>query len=314
MTPPFALVVPMLNAAPWLPDLLAGIAAQSVQPARFVVVDSSSDDDTAEQCRRAGAEVIVIRRQDFDHGRTRQMAIDGLSGVDYVVLMTQDAIPADKDAFANLLRSFEDPKTGVAYGRQLPRIGAGAIEAHARLFNYPDADRLDDSDTMRTRGVRASFCSNSFAAYRLSALSAVGGFPRNCILGEDTVASTSMMQNGWRKRYVADAKVLHSHDYRIAQEFRRYFDIGVMHVYDAELRSAYRFASGEGMKFVLSELRYLLGHAPLEIPSALIRTALKLCGYRAGKAYRKLPQSWITHMSMHRGWWARQDDLSLHTA
>lgn len=302
----FGLVIPTLNAAAWLPALLSAIQSQTVKPSKFLVLDSSSDDDTAEICRQAGAEVIMIRREDFDHGRTRQVGMDQLGDLPFVIYLTQDAAPADPEAFANLLSAFDDDSIGVAYGRQLPRKGAKAIEAHARLFNYPDRDATDSIDTMRARGVRASFCSNSFAAYRAAALKSVDGFPANCIFGEDAVVATKMMLNGWKKRYVSSARVHHSHDYRHMQEFRRYFDVGVMHASDPELWSQFGSASGEGAKFVLSELKYLARRDIVAIPSAVTRTALKLAGYRAGKAFRRLPTGLPERLSMHRSYWRRQ--------
>jgi rhamnosyltransferase len=58
---------------------------------------------------------------------------------------------------------------------------------------------------------------------------AVAGFPEKLILGEDMVVAARMLQAGWSVAYVSDAQVYHSHGYTIAQEFKRYFDIGVMH-------------------------------------------------------------------------------------
>ena len=43
----FGLVVPMLNAARVWPQWFADLQQQSLQPARVLVVDSSSDDETA---------------------------------------------------------------------------------------------------------------------------------------------------------------------------------------------------------------------------------------------------------------------------
>ncbi|BBM05676.1 hypothetical protein HAALTHF_27910n [Vreelandella aquamarina] len=71
--------------------------------------------------------------------------------------------------------------------------------------------------------------SNSFAAYRREALLAAGGFPEGTILSEDMMAGARLLQQGWKLAYCADACVQHSHNYTLAAEFKRYFDIGVFH-------------------------------------------------------------------------------------
>jgi len=302
----FGLIIPTLNAGRWLPALLPALASQSARPSRFVVVDSASDDGAAAAFREAGAEVIIISRAEFDHGRTRQLALDHIGDLPLVIFMTQDALPDGPDSFAALLAAFEDERVGMAYGRQLPRQGATAIEAHARLFNYPDRSTTDSSETLVSRGVRATFCSNSFAAYRVAALRKVGGFPDNCIFGEDAIVATRMMLAGWLKTYAADARVYHSHAYSLKQDFQRNFDVGVMHADYAELWHQFSLPSREGLRYVRSELGYLLRHDPVSIPSALTRTALKLVGYSAGGMYRSLPDGARLALSMNKAYWRRQ--------
>ena len=302
----FGLIIPTLNATRWLPALLPALAEQRAQPSRFVVIDSSSDDETAATFRRAGAEVVMINRADFDHGHTRQLALEHIGDLPLVILMTQDALPEGPATFANLLNAFDDPQVGIAYGRQLPRREAKAIEAHARLFNYPETSARDSRETLVTRGVRATFCSNSFAAYRVGALRQAGGFPANCIFGEDAIVATRMMLAGWDKAYAADAKVYHSHSYSLKQDFQRNFDVGVMHADYAELWHQFGIPSREGSRFVKSELAYLLRHDPLAIPSAVARTALKLTGYTAGQMYRSIPNGPRLALSMNKAYWRRQ--------
>jgi rhamnosyltransferase len=302
----FGLIIPTLNASSWLPDLLPAIAHQTIKPDRFLVVDSSSDDGTAEAFRSAGADLLIISRAEFDHGRTRQQALEHLGDLDVVIYLTQDAIPESPSSFAALLAAFDDPHVAIAYGRQLPRQDASAIEAHARLFNYPDRAAIDSEATLASRGVRATFCSNSFAAYRVSALREIGGFPTHCIFGEDAIAATRLMLAGWSKRYVPGAWVRHSHRYSIKQDFQRYFDVGVMHSDYAALWRQVGMPSGEGFRFVRSELAYLLKHEPSAIPSALARTAVKLIGYNLGALYRRLPSGPRQAMSMNKGYWRRR--------
>jgi rhamnosyltransferase len=300
-----ALIIPTLNAAKHLDAVLPALQGQSFRPGTFLVVDSSSADDTAERFQAAGAEVVVIPRAQFDHGGTRQRAINRLPpGVEVVVFLTQDAVPAGPDTIARIVGAFADPEVGAAYGRQLPHPGARAIEAHARLFNYPAQSYVLRPREAASAGVKATFCSNSFAAYRRQALEMVGGFPSGTIFGEDVATTGRMLLSGWAKAYVAEACVHHSHHYSLTEEFRRYFDIGVMHARSPWLLERFGWAGGEGRRFVKSELHHLARHEPAAIPSALLRTAIKLAAYHCGRREARIPRPVKRRISLNRRYWA----------
>ena len=297
-----SIIVPTLNAAADWPRFCPALLA-CVRPEQVLVVDSSSTDGTAELARAAGFRVHTISRAEFSHGRTRQLAAELLPEADLLVYLTQDAILTSPDAIEKLLAAFEDPLVAAAYGRQLPRPGAGPIEAHARLFNYPARSGVRTLASRNELGFKAIFISNSFAAYRRQALIETGGFPVDTIFGEDTITAARMLLAGWKMAYVAEAAVYHSHSYTAAQDFRRYFDIGVLHAREPWLLEEFGRTSGEGLRFVRSEVQSLWPrHAGL-IPSALVRTAAKLAGYQLGMREARIPVTTKRRLSMHRGYW-----------
>ena len=95
----------------------------------------------------------------------------------------------------------------------------------------------------------------------------------------------------------------HSHHFNFRQEFRRYFDIGVFHSRDRWIRQNFGQAGGEGLRYVRSELRYLQGKRPSAIPSALIRTTLKLVGFKLGNRERWLPKWLKKKLSGNKEYW-----------
>ncbi len=300
----FAIVVPTLNAAGYWPAWHEAINRQQAKPLTLLCLDSESADGTAEAVCQAGFRVIKIKRAAFDHGGTRQLGLDHLPpDIDIAVFLTQDAILATPDALKNILAPFEDASIGMSYGRQLPRLSANPIEAHARLFNYPPLSHVRTYGDRHQFGLKAAFASNSFAAYRRSALAAVGGFPLRTIFGEDMIAAARMLKAGWRIAYAADATVYHSHGYSLAEEFRRYFDVGVLHKRDAWLLDEFGKPEGEGVRFICSELVYLRQHAPLLIPLALMRTFVKYSGYHCGLQESRVQNSIKRRLSMNRGYW-----------
>jgi rhamnosyltransferase len=297
-------IVPTLNAARYWPSFAPALLS-CVQPNQVLVIDSSSTDGTAELAREAGFEVINIRRADFNHGATRQMAAELLSDADVLVFLTQDAVLTDRQSIQRMVEAFDDPTVGMAYGRQLPRKAAGAIEAHARLFNYPAATEVRDLSSRERLGFKAAFVSNSYSAYRRAALMAIGGFRAGVILSEDTLAAATLLLAGWKIAYTADACVYHSHCYTWLEEFKRYFDIGVLHSREPWLLSRFGHAGGDGKRFVFSELNFLREKAPWLIPSALIRTGLKLIAYRLGRSEDRLAPELKRHLSMHHLFWSK---------
>ncbi len=296
-------IVPTLNAAKgwqrFMPALLA-----NVHPEQVLIVDSQSTDDTANLARAAGFRLCSVARAGFDHGGTRQMAAEMLPNAGILVYMTQDSVLTGSDALARLLAVFDDPNVGAAYGRQLPRPEAGAIEIHARNFNYPAISQVRSLNSREQLGIKAAFLSNSLAAYRRSALMDVGGFPTKVIFGEDTIAAARMLLAGYKVAYVAESCAYHSHPYTWGQEFKRYFDIGVMHSRERWLLDEFGQPSGEGKRFVHSELLYLWQKDMKQIPAALMRTFIKFLGYRIGRAEAQLPISVKRRLSMHPKFWA----------
>jgi rhamnosyltransferase len=299
----FAVIVPILNAEKEADVFIAALRLQTLAPDIFLVIDSSSTDRSVEIFTNAGARVHIIPRTEFNHADTRQMAVGMVADVDVAVFLTQDAILANAESLALLLASFEDTQIGTAYGRQLPRRGADVFESYVRLFNYPRHSEIRSFADRKQYGFRTCFSSNSYAAYRVRAMQAVGGFPSGLITGEDLSASANILLGGWKLAYVADACVFHSHRYTAGEYFRRSFDTGVQHTQIREQIRQFGGPEGMGARYVLAEIGHLLRHAPLRIPEAVGRNILRYIGYRLGRVYQSLPLSLVRKLSMHRGFW-----------
>lgn len=300
-----ALIIPTRNAERYLDQLLPALATQTLQPDELLVVDTQSQDATAERFRAFGARVEVIHPQQFNHGGTRRWASRQVDA-EVLLFLTQDAIPANPDCLANLRDGlFAAPDIGVAYGRQLPHLDAGILGAQARNFNYPVESRIKRLSDAPQLKVKTCFSSNSFSAYRRSALKDAGGFPSDVIGSEDAYTAARMLLRGWAVHYVAEAQVRHSHDYRLLEEFRRYFDIGVFYGREDWIATAFGGAAGEGRRFVEAEIRALRAAGKSwRIPEVLLRSACKLLGYRLGHRERLLPNAVKRRISMFSTYWA----------
>ena len=296
-------IIPTLNAEPFLKRMLPVLRQQGIAASQVFIIDSSSTDSTASLAHDFGARVEIIDRNEFNHGGTRRRAARALADFDILVYLTQDAIPAASNTICRLVESFHDHDLGMAYGRQLPRQGATPIERHARLYNYSDISEVRGLEDRKRLGIKTCFCSNSFAAYRQSALEQVGSFPEDAYFAEDQIVAGKLLLAGWKIAYRADAQVFHSHGYTLVEEFRRYFDVGVFHARNPWLLDTFGSVEGDGFKFLGSELKYLLRYSPQSIPSALLRTVAKYSAYKLGREEAKLSNSWKRRLGMQAFYW-----------
>lgn len=296
-------VIPTYNAASHWGALRSRLDLQGLDPSQILIIDSSSTDGTVQLARSAGYQYLAIPQSEFNHGRTRQLGCDYFDWAEILIYLTQDALPADPSTFSTLCDVFTDTKVGAACGRQLPRPGANAIERHARLFNYPETSTKRDFSSRAHLGIKAAFLSNSFTAYRRSALLQAGGFPRNVIMAEDSVVAARLLMQGWEVAYVAEAAVVHSHPLTIKQEFSRYFDTGVHHAREPWIRETFGGAGNEGKRFVLSELSYLRSTELALLPSALFRTVSKLFAFQLGLREKYLPLAFKRRLSLQPSFW-----------
>lgn len=300
-----SLVVPTYNPGKiWL-EWLNAVAIQTIPADTKLIIDSSSSDGSVEQSSQYGFKVIVIEQNEFDHGGTRQLALDYIDDSDVVVYLTQDAILQNKDSLKNLVEVFNDESVAIVYGRQLPNKNATPIEAHARLYNYTEESHIYSYEDKDKVGLKAAFNSNSFSAYRVSALKKINGFKSNIIFGEDMLAAAEALKKGYKVAYCHTACVFHSHAYSLKQEFQRYFDMGVMHNTQTWLLADFGKPTGEGFRFIKSEMGYLMRHSPWRLPEAFIRTLMKFIGYRAGFVHTLFPFSLKRMLGMNKKYWTK---------
>ena len=285
----FVVIVPTYNAGDVWSESIHALNSQTIKPAEVLVIDSGSQDSTVSMSIDAGFRVETIEQLHFNHGGTRNMAVDMCTSCEFVIFLTQDAVLADSRAFKNILAPFSDSGVTVVCGRQLPNKSASAIEAHARIYNYSKQSNVRCIADKSKFGLKTAFLSNSFAAYRVSVLKGIGSFPENVIFGEDMYVAAKMLKAGYIVAYAADACVYHSHKYSIFQEMKRYFDMGVFHALEPWIRQELGGAESEGVKFVVSEFKYLLQHAFWRIPEGLLRTVFRYIGFRLGLMESRLP-------------------------
>lgn len=225
-----SLVMPTWNGGPVLEQVLEAIDRQpGADEIERIAIDSGSKDGTVEVLEKHGFDVEHIAQSTFDHGLTRDRAIDKAGG-EVVVLLTQDAIPADDEWLPALLSCYEDDEVGAAYCRQLPRDDCNPFIAH----------RLREWTAGKTERVVQRACTaDEFAALeplaRLQrcAYDNVAGSVRRTAwaqhrfgrrpFGEDVAFGKNLILSGWNIVFEPRAQVVHSHNRSAHAEGKRIF-------------------------------------------------------------------------------------------
>ncbi|MDO4649985.1 MAG: glycosyltransferase family 2 protein [Eubacteriales bacterium] len=285
--------------------LLKRLSGQTVIPEEILVIntDQKGWNEKWEE-EYPLLRVIHISKREFDHGATRRRAAEECR-TEYMVFMTQDAIPGDRHLLENLLKALEQEKEiAAAYARQLPRKDCNLLERLTRVFNYPEKSHVRYEKDTAKYGIKTYFCSNVCAAYKKSVYEALGGFPEKAIFNEDMIYAGKLIQNRFGIAYAADAKVIHSHNYSGIQQFHRNFDLGVSQAEHPEIFEAVPSES-EGIRMVKKNAAQLIseGHMLL-LPKLVWISGWKFLGYRFGKGYKKLPKCLIRKMTMNPGYWS----------
>ena len=222
----YTVIIPVLNAGPALLSLIDRLLAQTVPPEEIVVVDSASEDGIpARAAERGKVRLVSIRREDFDHGGTRDLALRSCSAP-FIVMMTQDAMPVNDRCMESLLSPFADSSVAAVCGRQIAFPEAKPAEKAVRDFRYPAESDIWEKKDIPRKGITAFLLSDVCAAYRAEAYRAVGGFKHPIETNEDMLIAADFLDAGYKLAYRGDAAVFHSHDYTLRQEYERNRKIG----------------------------------------------------------------------------------------
>ena len=300
-------IIPVYKPGDELMELLNRLYAQTVKLHQILLIhtvegeDEMTDKLSFLQKSDRRIKVYTVQKKDFDHGMTRRMAVDK-SDAEIFVMMTQDALPADRHLIERLIAPLKD-NVAVSYARQLPRKNCRAIERFTRKFNYPETSCIKGSEDLERMGIKTYFCSDVCAAYRRDLYERLGGFPKKAIFNEDMIFAAHAVKEGFKIAYTADARVLHSHNFTCVQQFKRNFDLGVSQAQNADVFRGVP-SEKEGGKLVKETVQYLFktGKAFL-IPYFGMQCVCKYAGYLLGKHYRLMPEKMILSCTSNTSYW-----------
>ncbi len=304
------IIIPLYKPGKELFTLLDRLEAQTVRAGSIILLNTEEKYfekltyGTKFNDKYKNIKVYHLSKREFDHGRTRRMGVSK-SQADVLVMMTQDAIPADEFLLERLTEQLKGD-VAVAYARQIPREDSSVLERFTRQFNYPEESRVKSAADLEELGIKTFFCSNVCAAYRRDIYEELGGFIRHTIFNEDMIFAAGAVKAGYSVAYAAQARVIHSHNYNCRQQFRRNFDLGVSQADHPEVFAGVKSES-EGRRMVQAAAVYLRKeHMQRKLPYFYLQCFCKYMGYRLGRSYRRLPRKMVLFCTASPEYWMRK--------
>lgn len=208
-----SIVIRTYNEEKHLEELLKAASRQISNPVDYevVLIDSGSTDRTLEIAEKYKCRITHINKNEFTFGRSLNMACDFADG-DILVFISGHCIPTDANWLATLVNPIVEQKAVYAYGRQIGAEDTKFSEHQVFEKYYPSSSLIPQE---------GFFCNNANAALLKSEWK-VNPFCEELTGLEDMHMAKSLVDQGKKIAYVADAPVYHIHDETWKQVKLRY--------------------------------------------------------------------------------------------
>jgi biofilm PGA synthesis N-glycosyltransferase PgaC len=215
--PTYVLITPARNEAQFIELSIKSVVAQTVRPAKWVIVSDGSIDGTDDIVKKYAADhpwielVRLPERQERDFAGKVKAFNAGYARVkdlDYQVICSMDGdISFEEDYFSFLLRRLaEDPALGL--------VGTPFQDSSGQAYDY--------------RFVSTEHVSGACQVFRRECFEQIGGYVPVKGGGIDLIAVITARMKGWKTRTFTEKACLHHRTMGTAQnsELRAWFRLG----------------------------------------------------------------------------------------
>lgn len=227
------IVCPIYKNSETLEDLVLSFKKQKDVNIKNIVFPmtlshTEEDDVIRDIIKRYNIISFEVEKEQFSHSLTREKAIREYCSSPIVVMISPDIRLANENTFYNLVKDIAEKKSVYNFARQI--CDNKSIEKYIREKNYPKESYFVSKEDIPNMQFMAYFASDACSAYDREVFIKLNGYQGyDIMMSEDTLYSKFVLDAGYKKKYCADAVVIHSHKYTLKQLYERYYDTGVFH-------------------------------------------------------------------------------------
>lgn len=264
-----SIVIPTKNAGHLLDKVLERVFRQeTTYEYEVICVDSGSKDDTVEIIKKYPCKLYEIPAEEFGHGKTRNFGASKGTG-EYIVFITQDAVPASKKWLQNFIDGMKsDPEIVGGFGIHYPYPNCNVLDKRDLYYHFKNFGeentifQLTEENQERYKkeeGFRhlMSFFSDNNSCVRRDIFEK---YPYEDVsFAEDQIWARKMIELGYKKLYCPNAPVYHSHNFKLSTYFMRYFDEykGLYYLQNFRISTSWFKLPLQVAKHVLSDAKYI---------------------------------------------------------
>ena len=271
-----SIVIPTKNAGPLFDKVLDRVFKQETEYTYEVIcVDSGSSDNTLEIIKKYPCKLYQIPASEFGHGKTRVYGASKGTG-EYIIFITQDAMPASKKWLQNFVDGMKaDSEIVGGFGIHYTYPDCNIIDKRDLYYHFKNFGedntvfQLTDENRERyekEEGYRhfMVFFSDNNSCIRRDIFEK---YPyKDVDFAEDQIWAREMIEKGFKKLYCPFAPVYHSHNFKLSEYFKRYYD---------EYKGLYRLH------------KFLISTSWLKIPLQIVKHDLDDARYIKGQQISK---------------------------
>ena len=227
------IVCPIYKNSETLEDLVLSFKKQKDVNIKSIVFPmtlshTEEDDVIRDIIKRYNIISFELEKEQFSHSLTREKAIREYCSSSIIVMISPDIKLANENTFYNLVKDIADKKSVYNFARQI--CDNKSIEKYIREKNYPKESYFVSKEDIPNMQFMAYFASDACSAYDREVFIKLNGYQGyDIMMSEDALYSKFILDAGYKKKYCADAVVIHSHKYTLKQLYKRYYDTGVFH-------------------------------------------------------------------------------------
>ena len=156
------IICPVYNGEDCILELDKSIKKQKnakINSIKYILTESK--DNTESLLKENNIEYIKIKKKEFSHSKTREMAAKKCTA-DIIVFITQDIIIGNEDWLYNLINPIASGECAASYSRQISK--SKGIEKYTREKNYPENSYITSKENIKEKGLRTFFFSDASSA------------------------------------------------------------------------------------------------------------------------------------------------------